>query len=95
MHEGPARDMAVERLRSVASSESAHGPSATLPPYPVRYEIRLVEEAVVRAVRRLPDVDQERFQRQREAAYNAADPLTPVRPTTACYATGIGLSGTR
>ncbi len=43
------------------------------PPCPVRYEIRVIEEAVVGAVRGLPVGDQRRFHRQREAAYEVAD----------------------
>ena len=42
-------------------------------PCPVRYEIRLVEETVVRAASGLPLSDQRLFHRQREAAYTVAD----------------------
>jgi hypothetical protein len=43
------------------------------PPCPVRYDIRLVEEAVARAVRGRSMDDQQLFHRQREAAYKVAD----------------------
>ncbi len=61
--------------RGVSPDTSGRGKATrgTSPLPRIRYDVRLVEEVVMRAVRALP-ADERRFHRQREAAYDITDP---------------------
>jgi hypothetical protein len=73
MHAAFTTDTSSERPATALPLDPAPARRAASPPCPIRYEIRLVEESVIRAVRGLPAGDQRLFHRQREAVYDVAD----------------------